>query len=38
MVSECICQDLTREAEPVGDIYWEIYCKELAYMIRGLAG
>lgn len=31
----CISQDLSREAEPVGEI--KIYCKELAYMIVGLA-
>lgn len=31
----CISQGLSREAEPVGEN--KIYCKELAYMIVGLA-
>lgn len=30
-------QSSTRETEPVGDVYYEICCKELAHMITGLA-
>lgn len=28
-------QDSTKEDKPVGDIYYEISCKELAYVIVG---
>lgn len=33
----CAGQSYTKtcEAEPVGDTYWEIYCKELAYVSVG---
>lgn len=28
----CLSQGSTKESEPVGDIYEEIYCKELVYV------
>lgn len=34
---KCINQSLTQETEPVGNIYNDIYCKELAYMVWELS-
>lgn len=37
VIPDCVIQGSNREADQVGDIYYKVYCKDLAWMMVATA-